>query len=89
MAPSWIVPSLDEFEDCGAGLRLVGKVPAIDELALERSEEALAHSIVVAITDGLRPDPMDPHGRPHAGKAASRPEFDRGILGEFKWSSEW
>jgi hypothetical protein len=43
-----IVPALDEVEDGKAGLDVVLEAGSIEELALERGEEALAHRVVVA-----------------------------------------
>lgn len=44
-------------------------------------EEALAHGVIVGITDR-------PHGRPHAGFLAPLAERQRRILGGFEWLSQ-
>ena len=46
---------------------------AIEQLALERGEEALAQRVVVAVADRA-------HRGPHAGLAAAPPEGERGVL---------
>ena len=38
-----VVPALDELEDGHAGFHLAPEPPAVQELALEGGEEALAH----------------------------------------------
>ena len=53
----------------------------VEELALERGEEALAERIIVAVADG-------PHRRADPGLATPRPEGERRVLGEFNWSSQ-
>jgi len=72
VASARIVPALDELEDDLAGLRLGAELPPVEQLAFERGEEALAHRIVVRITDR-------PHRLTHTGLLASEPEGDRGI----------
>ncbi len=68
-----VVPPLDEVEDRHAGLDLGAKRLRVEQLALERGEEALAHRVVVAI--GQRA-----HRRAHAGLLAAQTEGDRGVL---------
>src|SRR5262249_46876352 len=46
---------------------------AVEQLALERREEALAHRVVVRVPDRA-------HGWPHAHVAAALPEGDRRVL---------
>ena len=50
MQPLTVVPDFDEFEDCPAGLGAGGEVGAVDELGLERLEEALGDGVVPAVT---------------------------------------
>ena len=64
MPSARIVPSFDELEDGHAGLGVRAQAYPVDELALERGKEALAHGIVVAIANRS-------HGGPDAGLAAS------------------
>ena len=49
MPPSRIVEALDEVEDRDPRLALAAEADAIEQLALERGEEALTHCIVVAV----------------------------------------
>ena len=49
MPPSRIVEALDEVEDRDPCLALAAEADAIEQLALERGEEALTHCIVVAV----------------------------------------
>ncbi len=69
MAPSRIVPALDELEDRHSGLGLGLELAPVEQLAFERREEALAHRIVISITDRSR-------GWPDAGFLASQAEGD-------------
>ena len=59
-----IVPALDEVEDSETSLDLVLETRSIEELALERGEEALAHRVVVGVADRA-------HRRPHAHLATA------------------
>lgn len=59
-----VVPALDEVEDGHPRLCLRAEAAPVDQLALQRGEEALAHRVVVAVaqaTGGLgtvaNPDP--------------------------------
>ena len=45
-----IVPALDEVEDRQARLAVGGEALPVEELALERREEALAQRIVIGVT---------------------------------------
>ena len=51
MAAGRIVEAFDELEDGDAGLAMRSEAATIDELALEGSEETLAHRIVVGVAD--------------------------------------
>jgi len=46
-----VIPALDELEHRHARLDLSAEVAAVEQLAFERSEKALAHGIVEAISD--------------------------------------
>src|SRR5262249_50295562 len=67
------VPALDEFEDGQAGVDLGLEAGAIEKLALERGEEALAERVVVRVANRA-------HGRPHAHLATALPEPGRRVL---------
>jgi hypothetical protein len=58
MAALRVVPALDEVEDGHPGLGLGAEAVAVEQLALERREEALAQGIVVAVA-------YRAHRRPH------------------------
>src|SRR5512134_662962 len=73
MAARWVVPALDELEDRHARLGLRRKAPAIEQLAFERREEALAHRVVVGIAHRA-------HRRAHLRFLATKPKLDRGVL---------
>ena len=45
-----VVEAFDEVEHSQFGFGSVDKTRAIEQLALERGEEALAHGVVVAVT---------------------------------------
>ena len=49
-----VVPALDPFEHGHPGLGLAPEAPAIEQLAFQRSEEALGHGVVVGISDRSR-----------------------------------
>src|SRR5262249_39058410 len=68
-----VVPALDEFEDGQARLNLGVEALAIEELALERREEALTERVVVRVADGS-------HRRPDAHLAAALAEGERRVL---------
>src|SRR3984893_6437241 len=74
MATSGIVPPLDVAEDRHPGLGLRYEPAACQQLAFQCGEEALAHGVVVGVTDRS-------HGRAHAGFAAAAAERQRCILG--------
>ena len=81
MPPVRVVPALDEVEDGHAGLGLGREAAAIEQLTLERGEEALAEGVVVGVAHVA-------HGGPDAGFAAAEAKGDRGVLREFNWSSQ-
>ena len=76
---SGVVEAFDIGKDRHPSLGLGSKRPAIEQLALERGEEALAHGVVEAIADRA-------HRRPDMRLAAASAEFNRGVLGEFNGS---
>jgi hypothetical protein len=76
-----VVPALDELEDRHARLDLSAEAAAVEQLAFEGGEKALAHGIVEAVADRT-------HRRSHASLPAAHPEGDRGVQGEFKRSSQ-
>ena len=51
MAARGVVPAFDELEAGDASLGLCLELPAVEQLAFERCEEALAHCVVVAIAN--------------------------------------
>src|SRR3990170_1656691 len=73
MAAPRVVPALDEVEDRKAGLGRRAEAVTVEQLALERREEALAERVVVGVAH-------TPHGRPDAGLATPAPEGERGVL---------
>src|SRR5207302_1943673 len=68
-----IVPAFDEVEDGEARVGLRAEAVAIEQLALERREEALAHGVVVGIAHTA-------HRRPDAGLATAPTEGERRVL---------
>jgi len=73
MAEGRVVRAFDELEDRGAGVARRAERHPIEEFALQRREEALAHRSVVAIADRA-------HRRPDVRVATAAPEFDRRVL---------
>ena len=73
MTPLSVVPPVDEVEHRRAGVEWRRERDAVEELALERGEEALAERVVVAVADR-------PHRRTDARLPAPRPEGQRGVL---------
>ena len=69
----WIVPALDELEDCELCLGVRAKCCAIDEFTFECRKEALTHCVVVAIADRT-------HRRTDTGLLTAPPERDRRVL---------
>ena len=68
-----VVKTFDEVKYRKRGLPLILEAMLDEQFALERSVEAFAHRVVVAITNGA-------HRRPYAGFGAALPERNRGIL---------
>src|SRR2546425_6867315 len=64
MSAPRIVPAFDEVEHGKASVGLRAEAFAIEQLALERREEALAHGVVVGIAHTA-------HRRPEAGLATA------------------
>jgi hypothetical protein len=77
--PARVVPALDVAEQRYARLGLGRPTVPIDQLALERGEEALGHRVVVGVAHGA-------HRRPHAHLLAALAEGDAGVL---PWSLWW
>src|ERR1700693_1969611 len=73
MTATRIVEAFNELEDRASrfGLRL--EPAACKQLAFERGEEALAHGVVVGVSDRT-------HRRANACIAAAFAELDRGVL---------
>src|ERR1700719_343275 len=74
MATGGIVPPLDVAEDRHPGLGLRCEPAACQQLAFQRSEEALAHGVIVGVTNRS-------HGWAHTGFPAAAAERQRCILG--------
>jgi hypothetical protein len=51
MTPARVVEALDEFEHGGPRLGLRLEPALVEKLAFQRGEEALAHGIVVGVSD--------------------------------------
>ena len=73
METMWVVPAFDVAEDLLLCLGRGGEVHAIDELALQRGEEALTHGVVAAVADAS-------HRRTHTFILAALAEGNRGVL---------
>src|SRR6202022_2278819 len=73
MATGGIVPPLDVTEDRHPGLGLRYEPAACQQLAFQGCEEALAHGVVVGVTDRS-------HGWAYAGFPAAAAERQRCIL---------
>jgi len=73
MTAARIVPAFDEVEHGEAGVDLRPETLPIQQLALERGEEALAQGIVVGVADAA-------HRRPHAGITTPVAEGERRVL---------
>src|SRR5438132_5178529 len=73
MSTPRVVPAFDEVEDGAARVGLGAEAFAIEQLALERREEALAHGVVVGIAHTA-------HRRPDAGLASAPAEGERRVL---------
>src|ERR1700757_283231 len=68
-----VIPALDEIEHRHACLGLSLETVALEQLAFERGEKALAHRIIEAIAHRA-------HRGPHPGLLAASAEGQRGIL---------
>src|SRR5207253_1193828 len=79
MATGGIVPPLDVAEDRHPGLGLRCEPVACQQLTFQCGEEALAHGVVVGVTDRS-------HGWTHAGFPAAAAKRQRCILGGINWS---
>ena len=73
MATPRVVPAFDEIEDREPGLHLRPEPMPVQELALERREEAFAERVVVGIPDTA-------HRRPDPGLGTALAEGDRRVL---------
>ncbi len=73
MTASRVVEAFDEVEHGQLGHGTIGELRAVEQLAFERGEEALAHGVVVAVADRS-------HGRPDSGFAAAPTKLGRGVL---------
>src|SRR2546428_647585 len=73
MSTPWVVPAFDEVEDGEARVGLRAEAFAIEQLALERREEALAQGVVVGIA-------YTAHRRPDASLATAAAEGERRVL---------
>ena len=73
MAAGRVVEALDEVEDREVRVTRILEAGAVDQLALERGEEALGHRVVVRAADAA-------HRGTDAGEPAARAEGDRGVL---------
>ena len=76
-----IVPAFDEIEDGEARFDLRAEPVPIEELALERREEALAQGVVVRIADAA-------HRRADARLRTALVEGHRRVLPKFNRSSQ-
>src|SRR5579864_5227127 len=76
-----VVPALDPLEHRHLGLGLALEPPSVQELTLERGEEALRHRVVVGIADRA-------HGRHDTGLPAALAERVACVLPGFNWSSQ-
>src|SRR5215471_25807 len=81
MTASRIVEALDEGEHCASRLGLRLEPAAIEQFAFEGREEALAHGVVIGITDRT-------HRGSHTCLTTAVAELDRGVLPGLKWSSQ-
>ncbi len=73
MPSARIVPRFDEIENGHACLGLIPEALSFDQLGLEGGEEALAHRVVVGVTDRA-------HRKTDACLFAPQAEGDRGVL---------
>lgn len=68
-----VVPAFDEAEDLSPCGGMAVESGSIDEFTFERREEALAHGVVVAVSDGS-------HGGADTRLETALTEGDRGVL---------
>ncbi len=73
MAAPRVVPALDEVENREAGLGRRAEPVPVEQLALERREEALAERVVVGVAHA-------PHRGPSAGLPTAATEGEGGVL---------
>ena len=75
MAAARVVPAFDEVEDGEAGVGLSWEPLSIEQLALERCEEALAERVVVGVADTAHrgPNPAARHRPPKASEVYWQP----------------
>lgn len=73
MSAPRIVSALDEVEDLGLGVLVILEPIPIEELALPRREETLAHGVVVAVSDAA-------YGKLHSGVFAALLEICGRVL---------
>src|SRR5947209_19641217 len=73
MSTPWVVPAFDEVEDGEPRVGLRAEAFAIEQLALEGREEALAHGVVVGVTHTA-------HRGPDTGLTTATAEGERGVL---------
>ena len=74
MAARRVIPALDEVKDRGARLGRRPSCHPVQQFALERREEALAHRVIVTVADRA-------HRRPHVSLTTAMPELNRRVLG--------
>src|SRR5687767_3119547 len=71
MTSVWVVPALDKREDCHASFSMALKSTPIEQLTFQRGEKALAHRIVIAISNRPHRDSdlplMTPIAKGHRG----------------------
>src|SRR5690242_10068210 len=73
MTAARVIPAFDEIEHRHARLELSLEAAALEQLALERGEKALAHRVVETVAHRA-------HRGPHPGLLAALAEGQRGIL---------
>src|SRR5260370_18107763 len=76
-----VVPPLDEVEHCHARLGLGFEAGAVEQFAFQGGEKTFAHGVVETVAHRA-------HRRPYAGLVAAFAKSERGVLGEFKRSSQ-
>src|SRR5438034_7958112 len=81
MAAAWVVPAFDEVKHGEARVGLGAEAVAIEQLALERREEALTHGVIIGVAHTA-------HRGPDTGRVTAPPEGQRRVLRKFNWSSQ-